>query len=452
MSTPAQKPFTPSTRITDATLGVALGIAGGIAHSPHLESAFLGAGFGLLFAIVFAKRCSSAGAGLIWGLSSALLLWFAKQGVTHFLHGSGSMLENARNRFPDLAFCLICLGLPVGLTFGVRGGIREPFRWGRAVVAGGLAGIASGLIFGYWTISGNFYPLIAGMPHQTATLEFGVSLLIGLSFGLLFQRDVLGLGSCMGWGLGYSLFCWFLGPLTLFPLSQGMPPDWSVENAADYFGPLVGHILYGLMLGVLYAIADRVWVRLFIQSDPLNREAEGPGFRLFRSLQWGAQAGVLAGVISAPLVLTTEMLPRMGVLEALLLHLLVSLCIGMTYGLLFRNEASSLIMASAWGWFFGLIWWYTGPLTLLPLLRTGEVDWRLSAASRLFPSLFAHLVYGAVTGSVFYLLERHYAAQHLRNPRMAAAALRRLRAAGTPAPALWLFAFGLCVAIPILLA
>jgi hypothetical protein len=83
-----------------------------------------------------------------------------------------------------------------------------------------------------------------------------------------------------------------------------------------------------------------------------------------------------------------------SILEALLLHLLVSLCIGMTYGLLFRNEGSSLIMASAWGWFFGLIWWYTGPLTLLPLLHSGEVDWRLSAASRLFPSLFAHLAYG----------------------------------------------------------
>jgi hypothetical protein len=99
------------------------------------------------------------------------------------------------------------------------------------------------------------------------------------------------------------------------------------------------------------------------------------------------------------------------------------------------------------------IWWYTGPLTLLPLLHSGEVDWRLSAASRLFPSLFAHLAYGVVTGSVFYLLERHYAVHHRQNPRMAAAELRRrLRPAGTPAPALWLFVFGLCVAIPILLA
>jgi hypothetical protein len=50
------------------------------------------------------------------------------------------------------------------------------------------------------------------------------------------------------------------------------------------FGSLVGHIIYGLILGVVYATLDRLWVRLFIQSDPLNREKEGPGFRFLRSL------------------------------------------------------------------------------------------------------------------------------------------------------------------------
>jgi len=43
------------------------------------------------------------------------------------------------------------------------------------------------------------------------------------------------------------------------------------------------------------------------------------------------------------------------------------------------------------GWVFGLIWWYVGPLTLLPLLLTGEIDWRISAASALLPSLLGHL-------------------------------------------------------------
>ena len=29
-----------------------------------------------------------------------------------------------------------------------------------------------------------------------------------------------------------------------------------------------------------------------------------------------------------------------------------------------------------WGWLFGLIWWYLGPMTLLPLMLTGVCDIR----------------------------------------------------------------------------
>ena len=47
---------------------------------------------------------------------------------------------------------MVCLGMPVGVVLGVRGGLRpeqgqQQFRWGRAVVAGGLAGTISGLAF-----------------------------------------------------------------------------------------------------------------------------------------------------------------------------------------------------------------------------------------------------------------------------------------------------------------
>jgi hypothetical protein len=123
----------------------------------------------------------------------------------------------------------------------------------------------------------------------------------------------------------------------------------------------------------------------------------------------------------------------------------------MSYGVLFRYEGSTLATSGAWGWVFGLIWWYAGPLTLLPLLLTGEIDWRITAVSALLPSLFGHLIYGAATGFVFYILEHRYTGRHMLDPRVAARELRRLRPAGTPAPALWFFAMGLGVAIPILL-
>jgi len=461
----------------DMCLGLLVGIAGGflqgiVLHSALPSAALLGGVFGLVFTAVFSKRASSAGAGLIWGLSGALLFWFLVLAASMLklgTHDSNVMLDDARGRFAELAAYLVCLGAPVGLALGIRGAIspgssRPPFNLSRAITAGGLAGIVSGLIFGHWMWQGGFFPLIAGLiviPSQAVrvVLQFCIAFLMGAAFGLLFQRDVRGYGSCMGWGLGFTVFCWFAGPLTFFPLAQRMPLNWSMDAAVPLFGPLVGYVLYGLILGVVYATFDRAWVRLFIESDPLNREADGPGFRLFRSLQWGAKAGFAGGLVSSPFLFAAHMLSNvagaathLSSVNGLLVHLLVSTLIGMSYGILFRDEASNLAMAGAWGWVFGLIWWYVGPLTLLPLILTGEIDWRITAASALLPSLLGHLIYGNCTASLFYILERAYTRKQMLDSRMTARELRRVRPVGTPAPALWFFAMGMGVMIPLLLA
>jgi len=458
-------------------VGLLTGASGGAIQSKILAASIgqcilLGSIFGLAFSLFIAKRATTPGAGLIWGLASALFLWFLVPAGIDLLRmrsaSSTSILVDAQERFPQLVAYLVCLGMPVGVLLGMVGGLhtrtgQPSFRWGRAIVAGGLAGTISGLAFSGWEYSGGYLPLLEGLPDfssqgKAVVLHFLVALLIGAIFGILFQRDVRGYGSSMGWGLGFGIFLWFFGPLTIFPLLGHEALDWSADQGTALFGSLIGYIIYGFILGTIYAFLDRIWVRLFIQSDPLNRQPEGLGLHFLRSIEWGALAGLVGGLVSIPVMAATGILPKIAGLDSsfggvrgILIHLAVSVGIGMTYGLLFRNEASSIGLGVPWGFLFGLIWWYVGPLTLLPLTLTGVYDWRASAASALLPSLIGHLIYGGATAFTFLLLEQRYKRWLLLDPRIAAREQRRIRPVGTPAPALWFFALGLGVLLPILL-
>ena len=141
-----------------------------------------------------------------------------------------SMLDSARAHFPELVAYVLCFGLPLGVVLGFWGSLHPepgqvPFSFGRAVVVGGLAGIVGGWVFGKWMAGMNVYPLIAGLVNSDSymvgmTLHFMIAVIIGASFGLLFQRDVRGYGSNLGWGMAYGMLWWFLGPLTIMPLDR----------------------------------------------------------------------------------------------------------------------------------------------------------------------------------------------------------------------------------------
>ena len=462
--------------VTAVVIGTLVGALGGalcmaLGLASFLSGVVLGALAGALFALLCGSRAVSPGAGLLWGVSYALLLWLiGPVGLFQRLRGAPTigMFDSARAHFPELFAYLLCFGLPLGVVLGTWAGRRDSaqraaFSLPRALVVGILAGLVGGWGFGKWMEQIDFFLIIAGLVGSSSrmvgvTLHFVIAIVIGMSFGLLFQRDMRGYGSSMGWGVAYGLLWWFLGPLTLLPILQGKPLDWSYTRGAALFGSLVGHIIYGMLLGIVYAALDRLWVGFFIDSDPINREVEGPGTTTLRSLGWGALASLAGGLLFSLVMVATGALPRVAALVGgsspalgFLVHLVISALIGMSYGLLFQHEAPNAGAGIAWGLLYGLIWWFLGPLTLFPILLGGSFTWTTAAANAALPSLIGHLIYGAATAGVFLLLERRHDDWLRLDPRIAAREARRRRPVGTPAPALWLFVLGLGVLLPIIL-
>ncbi len=72
----------------------------------------------------------------------------------------------------------------------------------------------------------------------------------------------------MGWGLSYGFLWWLLGPGTLFFVLLRQPVDWSILATADRFPALVGHLLYGMGLGLFYQYLIR-------RYDTHEHSAEG---------------------------------------------------------------------------------------------------------------------------------------------------------------------------------
>src|SRR5262249_29992984 len=138
--------------------GIAVGSLGGAAtanmtYTSLFSAVTLGAVYGAVFALIAAHRTVTPGAGLIWGLAYAFLLWLAlPAGIIPFLTGrmpEMGMLDTARGHFHELVAYMLCFGSPLGLALGTAGSFEPrlrapeepPFSFARAVVVGGFAGL-----------------------------------------------------------------------------------------------------------------------------------------------------------------------------------------------------------------------------------------------------------------------------------------------------------------------
>jgi hypothetical protein len=140
------------------------------------------------------------------------------------------------------------------------------------VTNGIVSGLVGGVVFGIMmqmmnapTPEGGQMPMMAMVAKVVRSDSMAVgwlyhlfnSAVIGAIFGWLLGARSQSFGAGLGWGALYGFVWWVLGGLLLMPVLLGMAPfaPLLMEPMRPVaFGSLIGHLIYGLVLGGGFAV------------------------------------------------------------------------------------------------------------------------------------------------------------------------------------------------------
>ena len=124
------------------------------------------------------------------------------------------------------------------------------------LVAGIAGGLVGGVMFGILMQMMDMIPMVA-MLVGSESLAVGWlvhlfnSALFGAIYAVLFGPWADRIGPGIGLGMVYGVIWWVLGALLIMPAWLGMPV---FQFNAMAWQSLMGHLIYGLLLGVVYAL------------------------------------------------------------------------------------------------------------------------------------------------------------------------------------------------------
>ena len=133
-----------------------------------------------------------------------------------------------------------------------------------------------------------------------------------------------------------------------------------------------------------------------------------------KNIKFGAYAGLAGGVVFGAMMGMMDMLPMIGQMVGypsafigFLVHLLISAQIGGSFAVIFHSRAQDVSSGLGSGLLYGGAWWFLGPLTLMPLMMGMGlgINWNVSAAAQMLPSLVGHLIFGAILGVTYARLQ-----------------------------------------------
>lgn len=126
------------------------------------------------------------------------------------------------------------------------------------VIKGGVSGFIAGLFYAVILSITDFLSVIAGLLGSDSflvglILHLIISTAVGSLFGYLLDSQInKSITKSISFGVAYGIIWWFLGSIILFPIFMGLSPELNMASISASFPSLVGHLLYGLVLGVIY--------------------------------------------------------------------------------------------------------------------------------------------------------------------------------------------------------
>lgn len=140
-----------------------------------------------------------------------------------------------------------------------------------------------------------------------------------------------------------------------------------------------------------------------------------------RNIVHGIYGGIAGGLVFGAMMINMfpmigQMVGQPSAIAGFLVHMLNSAIIGAAFAVFFGNRVCGLPSGVRWGLAYGGLWWFLGPLTLMPLfLGMGlGASWNLAAVSAKIGGLFGHLLYGAALGAGYaWLSARRGACTHV---------------------------------------
>lgn len=129
-----------------------------------------------------------------------------------------------------------------------------------------------------------------------------------------------------------------------------------------------------------------------------------------KNVGYGALGGLVGGIVFGIMMAKMGVLIKIGSMIGMpnpvagfAVHLIISMAMGVIFALIFYKAACKRLSGSICGIIYGIIWWFLGPITLMPIMMGEQLGsmWNASVMQTAFPSLFGHIVFGLLLGFTY---------------------------------------------------